>query len=75
MRYFAFENVAREAGISDDRLQELCRATRREFLHDDMMYELHVLRACMAVRDGLISLEAALAVGSGSKECSPRRTL
>jgi hypothetical protein len=74
MRYFAFENVAREAAIPDDRLQQLCQGTRREFPHDDMMYELHVLRACMAVRDGLISVEAALAVGSGSKERSPRRT-
>jgi len=25
-----------------------------------MMYELHVLRACMAVRDGHITLEEAL---------------
>jgi len=25
-----------------------------------MMYEIHVLRACMAIRDGLITLEDAL---------------
>ena len=25
---------------------------RKDFPADDMMYELHVLRACMAVRDG-----------------------
>lgn len=34
---------------------------RREFPADEMMCELHVLRACMAIRDGLASLEDVLA--------------
>ncbi len=57
MRYFNFAETAHEAGIPDDKLDELCKSIRQEFPKDDMMYELHVLRACMAIRDGYIQLE------------------
>lgn len=60
MYYFDFEKVARQAGISAAQLKQLCEAMHREFPSDEMLRELHVLRACMAVRDGLISLEDAL---------------
>ena len=60
MRYFDFEKVAGEAGIPAGRLDELCRMMRREFPRDEMLYELHVLRACMAVRDGRMRLEDVL---------------
>ena len=60
MRYFDFEKLAREAGIPTDKMGELCKSIRREFPRDDMMYELHVLRACMAIRDGYIHLEDAI---------------
>ena len=69
MRYFDYESVARAAGIPDGKLDELCRRVREEFPTDDMLYELHVLRACMAIRDGPITLEDALrrpATASGS---------
>ena len=33
---------------------------RKDFPADDMMYELHVLRACMAVRDGYAKIEDIL---------------
>ena len=61
MRYFDFEKVAAEAGIPAERLAELCKMMRGEFPRDDMMFELHVLRACMAIRDGRLRLEDALA--------------
>lgn len=54
--YFDFIPIAREAEISPAILARICDTMRREFRHDDMMYELHVLRVCMAVRDGLVSL-------------------
>lgn len=60
MRYFDFENMACQAGISAGHLKQLCEAMHREFPNDEMMRELHVLRACMAVRDGLIRVEDAL---------------
>ena len=62
MEYFNFENVAGEAGISPEKLREIQERTRREFPRDEMMYELHVLRTCMAVRDGYIKLDDAVRV-------------
>jgi hypothetical protein len=60
MKYFDYESVARDAGISSDDLNLLCQHVRSEFPSDEMMYELHVLRACMAIRDHFIRLEDAL---------------
>jgi len=60
MSYFDYQKVANEAGISKDNLDKICNDMRREFPRDDMMFELHVLRACMAVRDGHISLDLFL---------------
>jgi AraC-like DNA-binding protein len=62
MHYFDFEKVAREAGISSGQLRQLCDAMHREFPTDEMMRELHVLRACMAIKNGLITVEDALRV-------------
>jgi len=67
MRYFDFKRLAREAGIPADKMEELCQSIRREFPKDDMMYELHVMRACMAIRDGYISLEDAIRVESEAR--------
>ena len=58
--YFNYEGVAREANIPPEKLAELSKIMRAEFPHDDMMYELHILRACMAIRDGKITLDEAL---------------
>ena len=61
---FDYESVAREAGVSENELKGLMSAVRREFPRDDMMFELHVLRACMAVRDGRVTVAEALAAES-----------
>ncbi len=60
MYYFDYKRMAAEAGISDEKLEELAKLIRTEFPFDDMMYELHVLRACRAIRDGYVTLEEAL---------------
>jgi hypothetical protein len=60
MQYFDYEKVANEAKIPADKLAELCQLVRREFPRDEMMYELHLLRICMAIKDGLVSVEEAL---------------
>ena len=57
MDYFDYERVAREAGLTEDQLAAVKEAVREEFPTDDMMWELHVLRACMAIRDGHATLE------------------
>lgn len=60
MRYFAYETIAREANIPPDKLQELRQLARREFPKDDMMYELHLLRICMAIKQGFITIAEAI---------------
>jgi hypothetical protein len=60
MRCFDYETVAREAQIPADKLAQLPLLIRQEFPKDDLMYELHVLRACLAIRDGHLDLEEVL---------------
>lgn len=60
MRHFDYESVAKEAGIPRQKLDELCKIIRQEFPQDDMMYELHLLRVCMAVKDRRISVDDAI---------------
>ena len=60
MGYFDYESIARQAGISDHDLAAICEATRKEFPTDEMMWELHVLRACMAIKDGHLTVDEAI---------------
>ena len=60
MRYFNYEKVAKEAGVTTTQLREIKRIMRAEFPHDQMMYELHVLRVVRAIRAGRITVEQAL---------------
>jgi len=60
MKYFDFESVAREAKIPVGKLRKLLNLMREEFPSDPLMYELHMLRACMAVRDGHIRIDDVL---------------
>ena len=67
MSYFDCEEVAREARIPAEKLEELRHLIREEFPRDEMMYELHLLRACMAIRDGVVTLQQALSPQQESK--------
>ena len=58
--YFDYKRVAREAGIPDDKLALLSAVIEAEFPHDPMMFELHMLRACRAIRDGYVTIDHAL---------------
>lgn len=60
MRYFDYEKVFQEAKIPSDKMEILRRIIHEEFPRDEMMYELHLLRACMAIKEGLISIEEAI---------------
>ena len=60
MRYFDYSKTAREPAIPEDRLLRIVELFRAEYPHDEMLAELHVLRACMAVRDGLATLDEVL---------------
>ena len=67
MEYFDYKKVAREAKIPPDKLRALSKIIREAFSHDDMMYELHLLRACKAIRDGLVSIDEAIHPKTGAK--------
>jgi hypothetical protein len=60
MGYFDYETIARQAGMSDEDLAAICETMRKEFPTDEMMWELHVLRACMAIRDGHLTVDDAV---------------
>ncbi|MGD0694182.1 MAG: hypothetical protein ABSB82_04955 [Terriglobia bacterium] len=60
MHYFDYQSAAREAQIPQEKLDELSRMVRQEFPSDEMMYELHLLRACRAIRDGVLTVDDAL---------------
>jgi len=61
MRYFDYEKAGREAGIPADQIERLAELCRREEPHDAMLSELHAMRACMAIKNGRLTIEEALA--------------
>jgi len=60
MRYFDYETPAQQAGIPADKLEQLVKFFTLEEPHDLMLAELHILRACMAIKSGRLTLDAAL---------------
>ncbi len=58
---FDYLNAARRIGLTDVQLDQLCNRMRSEFPNDDMMFELHVLRAIMAVESGRVTRDQILA--------------
>lgn len=60
MSHFDYEEVAREAHIPARKLEELRRIIKGEFPRDEMMYEFHLMRACMAIKNGVLTIEQAL---------------
>ncbi len=61
MRYFDYETAAREAGISSEKLARLVGLFSVDEPDDPMMVELHLLRVCMAIKEGKVSLDQVLA--------------
>ena len=57
---FDYVAAARRAGIPQDKLDRLCALVRTEFPHDEMMTELHILRAILSVERGDATLEEIL---------------
>jgi hypothetical protein len=71
MHYFDYESVAQEANIPREAVETLCARARADFPRDEMMYELRVLRMCLAVLHGWSRLDDLLAARSSSRT-SPR---
>jgi hypothetical protein len=57
---FDYLTAARRAGIPQEKLDQLCALFRTEFPADEMMAELHILRAVLSVERGDVTLEEIL---------------
>ena len=60
---FDLKKIKEESGLSAIELARLEEGVRREFESDEMMFELHLLRALRAIREGWVTLEEALSEG------------
>lgn len=54
---FNLIEMRKQSGLSDREFEQLENETRAEFPHDEMLYELHLVRALDALRNGWISKE------------------
>lgn len=61
---FDYVKAAKRVGIPDDALEALCASMRAEFPSDEMMAELHILRAILTVERGDASVEEILGEGA-----------
>ena len=57
---FDYLTAAKRAGISQDKLERLCAQVGQEFPSDEMMAELHILRAILSVERGDATLDEIL---------------
>ena len=57
---FDYHSAARRTGIKNVHLDQICHRVRSEFPDDEMMFELHVLRAVLAIESGRVSLDQVL---------------
>jgi hypothetical protein len=57
---FNLESLKRESGLTLDQLARLEQDARAEFPHDEMMFELHLLRILEAIQKGWLTPEDAL---------------
>ena len=57
---FDYRAAAMRNGINDADLERICRLVRSEFPHDEMLFELHVLGAILAIEHGYTTLPEVL---------------
>jgi hypothetical protein len=57
---FDYRSAAERLGIRPEDVERLATMARAEFLSDEMMVELHVLRMILAVERGDVALDELL---------------
>jgi hypothetical protein len=57
---FDYRSAAERVGIRPEDVERLATMARAEFLSDEMMVELHVLRMILAVERGDVALDELL---------------
>ena len=60
MEYFDYQSLAGKAQISPAQLARIVERVRHDYPEDQMLRELHVLRACRAIRDRQVTIEQVL---------------
>ena len=60
MEMFNLEKIKKESGLPTAELARLEDQIRQEFEGDEMMFELHLIRAIKAIKEGWVTLEGAL---------------
>ena len=60
MKMFNLEKIKMESCLPTAELARLEEQIRREFEGDEMMFELHLIRAIKAIKEGWVTLEEAL---------------
>lgn len=56
--YFDYTIAASQAGIAPDQLRTVIARFERDYPHDLMLRELHILRACNAVLRGAVTVQS-----------------
>ncbi len=68
MGMFNLEEIKRESGLSATELAWLEEQIKREFEGDEMMFELHLIRAIKIIKEGWVTLQEALENGERVRE-------
>jgi hypothetical protein len=58
---FDYQKLAEDVGVSPKQLEQLESLVRRDYGSDEMMIELRMLRTLRAIREGALSIAAAIA--------------
>lgn len=63
--YFDYRAVAQDARLTPEHLRSVQRIFEADYPTDLMLRELHILRACNAIRSGTCSIEDVLRKSGG----------
>lgn len=59
-KFYDYERVAQEAGLSEEQTYSLVAARRRIDTSDEVTFELNLLKLCLAIRDGALTIDEAI---------------
>lgn len=54
---FEIEKIVKESGLSDELIAKIKEEVRKEFPRDEMMYELHLIRAIESEKNKGLSIK------------------
>lgn len=57
---FNYKDIAKKINLPENQLSEIAKMVRKDFPHDEMMFELHMLRSLMALERKDLTLKEIL---------------